>query len=259
MKNILLKSNNLSIGYVLKKKQTIVATNINIDINKPKFISLIGENGIGKSTLLRTLSKVQPKLDGELFLDEINIDKLSFLSLAKKISIVLTEKVPSSNITVYELIALGRQPYSNWIGTLSEFDQLKIENALTLCKIRDLKNRKIDELSDGQYQKVMIARALSQDTNIILLDEPTAHLDINNKIEIFQLLKELVHQEEKLIIISTHEMQLALHLSDELWIMTKEEFLIDTTKNHIKKGNLDKIVNSKYVSFDKLKKEFVYK
>lgn len=259
MKNILLKSNNLSIGYVSKKKQTIVATNINIDINKPKFISLVGENGIGKSTLLRTLSKVQPKLDGELFLDEINIDKLSFTSLAKKISIVLTEKVPSSNITVYELIALGRQPYSNWIGTLSESDQLKIENALTLCKIADLKNRKIDELSDGQYQKVMIARALSQDTNIILLDEPTAHLDINNKIEIFQLLKELVHQEEKLIIISTHEMQLALHLSDELWIMTKEEFLIDTTKNHIEKGNLDKIVNSKYVSFDKLKKEFVYK
>lgn len=255
---MLIKTTNLTIGYISKKKQTSIAQNINIEVKNAKLICLIGENGIGKSTLLRTLSKVQPKLNGEITVDSKNLDEYTATSLSQKVSIVLTEKVPPSNLSVYELIALGRQTYTNWIGTLTDIDKQKIESAIDLCNINNLKHKKIDELSDGQYQKMMIARALAQDTQIILLDEPTAHLDINNKIEIFKLLKKLVEKEEKLIIISTHELQLALHTSNDLWIMTTNEFLCDTTKNHIENGNLDKVISSKLVWFDKVKKEFIF-
>jgi len=257
-KNTMLKTSNLSIGYTSKKKQTIIAKNIDIKIDTAKLIALIGKNGIGKSTLLRTLSKVQPKLKGEVFIASKNLAAYSNSALAEKISIVLTEKIPPSNLTVYELIALGRQTYTNWIGSLTDSDKAKINNAINLCNINTLKSKKIDELSDGQYQKMMIARALAQDTPIILLDEPTAHLDINNKIEIFKLLKNLVETEQKLIIISTHELQLALHASNDLWIMTEDEFLCDTTKNHIKNNNLDKIVSSEFVKFDKIKEQFMF-
>ncbi len=257
MKSII-ETTNLKIGYKTKKKQAVIAQNINIKVSTSKLIALIGENGIGKSTLLRTLSKVQPKLDGNIFVNSKKIENYTVAELSKKISIVLTEKIPPSNLTVYELIALGRQTYTNWLGTLTNDDKSKIENAIELCKIKDLKNKKIDELSDGQYQKMMIARALAQDTKIILLDEPTAHLDINNKIEIFKLLKDLVEKEQKLIIISTHELQLALHTCNDLWLLTESEFLCDTTKNHIKKGNLNKMVRSEYVTFDKIKEQFIF-
>jgi iron complex transport system ATP-binding protein len=258
MKKNSINIKNLSIGYTSKKKALVIAKNINIKVDQPKLIALIGKNGIGKSTLLKTLSKVQPKLKGAIFIEGVNIENYSTKNLSQKISIVLTEKTPPSNLTVFELVALGRQTYTNWIGKLSEIDKVKIENAINKCNINHLKSKKIDELSDGQYQKMMIARALAQDTAIILLDEPTAHLDINNKIEIFKLLKNLVAKENKLIIISTHELQLALHLSDDFWVMTENEFLCDTKENHIKNGNLNKIVSSKLVSFDKIKEAFVF-
>ncbi|MCF6350772.1 MAG: ABC transporter ATP-binding protein [Flavobacteriaceae bacterium] len=256
---MLIKTTNLDIGYASKKRQNSIAQNINIEITSPKLICLIGENGIGKSTLLRTLSKVQPKLKGEIIINNKNLNHYTAATLSQKIGLVLTEKVPPSNLTVYELIALGRQTYTNWVGTLTDLDKQKIEVAINLCNMIDFKHQKIDELSDGQYQKMMLARVLAQDTPIILLDEPTAHLDINNKIEIFKLLKNLVENENKLIIISTHELQLALHTSNDLWIMTNKEFLCNTVKNHIENGNLDKIVKSKLVKFDKLKKGFVFK
>ena len=254
-----LKTINLNIGYTSKKKQTSLAKNINIEVNNAKLICLIGKNGIGKSTLLRTISSIQNKLDGEILIDNQNIENFNTTDLSKKISIVLTEKIPANNLNVYELIALGRQNYTNWIGTLTKKDKQQIDNAINLCKIEDLKSKKIDTLSDGQYQKMMIARAIAQDTPIILLDEPTSHLDINNKIEIFNLLKNIAKTENKIVIISTHELQLALHSSDDLWIMTGNDFLCDTTKNHIDNGNLTKIVNADLVSYNKTKSAFIYK
>ncbi len=255
---MLIKTTDLIIGYSSRKKQTIIAKNINIEENNPKLICLIGENGIGKSTLLRTLAKIQPKLKGEITIDNKKLNNYTTTVLSQKIGVVLTEKVPPSNLTVYELIALGRQVYTNWIGALTVIDKQKIEEAINLCNLIDLKHKKIDELSDGQYQKMMLARVLAQDTPIILLDEPTAHLDINNKIEIFKLLKHLVENKNKLILISTHELQLALHTNGDLWIMARDTFLCDSVKNHIKNGNIDKIVSSKLVRFDKVKKEFIF-
>ena len=229
-RHIVLKSTDLSIGYFNKKKQHIVAEKINFEIDKGALVCLLGKNGIGKSTLLRTISKVQPKIAGELYIDNKTIESISTQDLSKKMSLVLTERIPESNLTVYELIALGRQPYTNWIGTMTTKDKKHIEKAIELVHIEDLRYQKCDELSDGQLQKVMIARSLAQNTKLIILDEPTAHLDIHHKMEVFNLLQTLVNDLQKTVIISTHEVQLALQLANELWLLNDQSFITGTAK-----------------------------
>ena len=191
-KNIILKTENLTIGYQSKKAQNIVASDINLSIEKGKLITVLGKNGIGKSTLLRTISKVQKPLEGNIFINQKNIEKLTNKELSTALSLVLTESLPESQITVFELVALGRQPYTNWIDTLSKTDLEKINWAIEQTEIEHLKEKFFYELSDGQLQRVLIARALAQDTDLIILDEPTAHLDLHHTIKIFSLLKKLV-------------------------------------------------------------------
>jgi len=256
-KHIVLKTNNLTIGYTSKKKQQIVARDINIKLEKGKLVCLLGKNGIGKSTLLRTVSKVHPKLSGTIHLNGNVLEQISSKELSKKISLVLTERIPESNLTVYELIALGRQPYTNWIGKQTNEDEAHIKNAMEQVNIMDLRTRKCDELSDGQLQKVMIARALAQNTELIILDEPTAHLDIHHKIEIFNLLQTLVKKLHKTIIISTHEVQLAIQLADELWLMTDNNFISGDSEQLINNGNLNNLFSTKFVKFDSKTKQFI--
>ena len=196
-KNIVLRTEKLSIGYNQKKRTKIITSEINLEIKKGKLVAILGKNGIGKSTLLRTLSKVQEPLSGKIFINQKNIQELSEKELSTQVSLVLTERLPESQLTVYELIALGRQPYTNWIDKLCTTDVEKIEVAIKQTEIEHLKNRRFHELSDGQLQRVLIARALAQDTEIIILDEPTAHLDIHHTIKIFSLLKELVSKTKK--------------------------------------------------------------
>ena len=254
----ILNIENLSIGYIYKKKNTVIAKGINVIVNQPKLIALLGENGIGKSTLLRTISKMQLSLDGNIIIDNKNLNHYKALELSQKISVVLTEKIPPSNLTVYELIALGRQTYTNWIGTLSEIDKSKINEAIELVSIKNIVSKKIDELSDGQYQKVMIARALAQDTSIIVLDEPTAHLDIVNKVAIFKLLQELVKTKQKTILISSHELQLAIQTADDLWLMTDNGFIEGNTSELIKNNALQELFSSNAISFDSKTKQFMF-
>ncbi|MEE9349464.1 MAG: ABC transporter ATP-binding protein [Flavobacteriaceae bacterium] len=256
MKNSILHIKNSSIGYKSRKKIDVIATDISVLIDAPKLICLLGRNGIGKSTLLRTLSRVQPTLEGEIILNSKKIEDYSSSDLSKKISIVLTERIPSSNLSVYELIALGRQVYTNWIGTLTPADKEKIKEAIENVGIRELQNQKVDELSDGQYQKVMIARALAQDTSIILLDEPTAHLDIQNKAILFQLLKKLAN--EKIIIVSTHELQMAIQNADDLWLMSKGKFICGAKDELINTTALNSLFDSNTLSFDKQTKQFIF-
>jgi len=255
--HIVLKSNELSIGYFNKKQQHTVAENINFEIETGTLVCLLGKNGIGKSTLLRTISKVQPKLMGELYIESKTIESISAHDLSKKMSLVLTERIPESNLTVYELIALGRQPYTNWIGTMTHNDEKHIEKAIELVHIENLRNRKCDELSDGQLQKVMIARSLAQNTKLIILDEPTAHLDIHHKMEVFNLLKTLVNDLQKTIIISTHEVQLALQLADELWLLKDHSFTTGSAEKLIENGDLEQLFSNKYVKFDVKTKQFI--
>ena len=252
----IIKTTNLSIGYASKKKVNTIASNLNIELGEGNLVCLLGKNGIGKSTLLRTLTKVQPALSGKIYINNNNLKTLNSLDLAKSLSLVLTEHLPESNLTVFELVALGRQPYTNWVGNLSETDLKFIDTAFEQTNTKHLINSKYYELSDGQLQKVLIARALAQNTNIIILDEPTAHLDIHHTIETFALLKKLAKDFHKTIIVSTHEINLALQLADILWLMTPSNFMADTTENLIENNCLDQLFESDLISFNKTLKQF---
>lgn len=254
---IILNCENISIGYFNKKQKNIVSSNINLSLEKGKLISLIGANGIGKSTLLRTLTGIQKPILGAIFINNKNINEINSLELAQNLSVVLTEKLPPSNLTVFELIALGRQPYTNWIGKLSDDDYSKINDAIELTQIGHLSSKKHYEISDGQLQKVLIARALSQDTPLIILDEPTTHLDLLHKVSLFKLLKKLTHQTGKCILFSTHDIDMAIQLSDEMIIMTPEIVLQDQPCNFIKKGIFDTLFKDDHIIFDNQKGKFV--
>ena len=177
--------------------------------------------------------------------------------LSKKLSLVLTERLPESQLTVFELIALGRQPYTNWIDKLSETDLEKIHTAIEQTEITHLKNNRFYELSDGQLQRVLIARALAQDTAVIILDEPTAHLDMHQNINIFSLLQKLVKETKKTIIISSHEINLALQLSDEIIVLTENNIQFGTTATLISNNAFDHLFPNNLLKFNKSLQQFV--
>lgn len=257
MNNTILHTKNLSIGYTSKKEVKTIATDITVSLNKGKLITLIGGNGIGKSTLLRTISAIQKPISGEVFLNEKDIFSMDNSDLAQQQSLVLTDKLPSSNLTVWELIALGRQPYTNWIGNLTDDDYSKIKTAVQLTNIEHLTEKKHYEISDGQLQKVLIARALAQDTDLIILDEPTTHLDLFHKVSVFKLLQKLAHETEKCILFSTHDIDLAIQLSDEMIVMTEGFCIQDQPCNLIEKGVFDTLFKDEHIVFDKTYGKFI--
>ncbi len=254
---IILQTSNLSIGYTSKKEKNSIASNINLSLEKGKLIALIGANGIGKSTLLRTITGIQKPLSGTVFLNKKNIHELDSLTLAQNLSVVLTEKLPPSNLTVWELVALGRQPYTNWIGTLTENDITKINEAIALTQIEHSASKKHYEISDGQLQIALISRALAQDTPLIILDEPTTHLDLLHKVALLKLLKKLTQETEKCILFSTHDIDMAIQLSDEMIIMTPETTLQDEPCNLILKGSFNTLFKDEHIVFDSEKGKFI--
>ena len=249
--HIILKTEDLSIGYTSKKVKTVVASQVNIKLNKGELIGLIGANGIGKSTLLRTLTNVQKPLSGDVFINEKSILDYNPLDLAKVLSLVLTEKIASKNLSVFELIALGRQPYTNWVGNLSEHDKSIVKQAIFQTNIEDLQYKKCFELSDGQLQKVMIARALAQDTDLIILDEPTSHLDMYHKAYILKLLQRLAKETGKTILFSSHEIDLAIQLCDTLIVMNAGTVISDQPCKLIQEGVFETLFPKDLISFDK--------
>ncbi|PWA05448.1 ABC transporter ATP-binding protein [Flavobacterium psychrotolerans] len=252
----ILSTSNISIGYHSKGKNTIIAENLNISLEKGKLVALIGANGIGKSTLLRTLTGIQKPLSGSVFLNNTNIQEYEPLALAQQMSLVLTEKLPPSNLTVFELIALGRQPYTNWIGKLTPQDITKVNEAMHLTQISSLATKKHYEISDGQLQKVLIARALAQDTPLIILDEPTTHLDLLHKVSVFKLLKKLAHETGKCILFSTHDIDMAIQLTDEIIIMTPQTVEQNQPCNLISKGSFATLFQDEHITFDSEKGKF---
>lgn len=255
--NPILTTSNLSVGYSSKKEIKTIATHINLNLKKGELIALIGANGIGKSTLLRTLIGIQPPLSGNIILNGININEYDSISFAQNLSIVLTEKLPPSNLTVFEIIALGRQPYTNWFGNLSDNDISKINEAMELTQITSLAEKKHYEISDGQLQKVLVARALAQDTPLIILDEPTTHLDLLHKVSLFKLLKKLAKENNKCILFSTHDIDMAIQISDEMIIMTDENVVQDQPCNFISKGNFETLFKNEHIAFDREKGKFI--
>jgi iron complex transport system ATP-binding protein len=255
--NIILQAKQISIGYIHKKEQNIVASAIDLTLEKGKLIALVGANGIGKSTLLRTITGIQKTVSGTVLLNEKNIHEMNALALAKNLSVVLTEKLPPSNLTVFELVALGRQPYTNWIGSLTNEDIEKVNQALVLTQIEHLASKKHYEISDGQLQKVLISRALAQDTALIILDEPTTHLDLLHKVALFKLLKKLTQETQKCILFSTHDIDMAIQLSDEMIIMTPGNVVQDEPCNFISKGSFNTLFKDEHIVFDATKGKFI--
>jgi iron complex transport system ATP-binding protein len=252
-----IKTKNLHIGYQQKKSVLTIQKNINFQLFKGEFVGILGKNGIGKSTLLRTLTGVQDAISGEVFIQGKNIQSFNLKELSSLLSLVLTERLPESQLTVYELVALGRQPYTNWIGKLGEKDVEKINWALEQTETMSLANRHFNELSDGQLQRVLIARALAQDTQIILLDEPTAHLDMHHTIKIFKLLKKLSKETNKTIIITTHEINLAINSADQLILLTDKEVIAGNKKILIERNSFDHLFSSEIVKFNSNLEQFI--
>ena len=228
----------------------MVASEISFDSLTGELIGIVGINGIGKSTLLRTLAKIQPSLSGSISIEGKSLDTLDTLVLASEISIVLTEPIASKNLTVQELITLGRQPYTNWIGKLSELDKSKITEAIQMLQLEGLIHKKCYELSDGQLQRVMIARALTQDTSIILLDEPTTHLDLYHKVQILKLLKSITKETQKAILFTSHEIEMVIQLCDKMLLLNEATNPFGKPSELIKKGAFDNLFPSDTVAFD---------
>ena len=230
---------DLTIGYAQKNNTKVVASGINATLHSGRLTCLIGANGIGKSTLLRTLSAFQPPLSGEIFIDNespIPLSTLTDKQLSRLIGVVLTEKPDVQNMTVFELVGLGRSPYTGFWGRLNEDDKEVVKESLRLVGIESLQERLIQTLSDGERQKTMIAKALAQQTPVIYLDEPTAFLDYPSKVEMLTLLRHLARETGKTIFLSTHDMELALQIADELWLMTAGTPSSDTAESPSNNG-----------------------
>lgn len=230
---------DLTIGYAQKNNTKVVASGINATLHSGRLTCLIGANGIGKSTLLRTLSAFQPPLSGEIFIDNespIPLSTLTDKQLSRLIGVVLTEKPDVQNMTVFELVGLGRSPYTGFWGRLNEDDKKVVKESLRLVGIESLQDRLIQTLSDGERQKTMIAKALAQQTPVIYLDEPTAFLDYPSKVEMLTLLRHLARETGKTIFLSTHDMELALQIADELWLMTAGTPSSDTAESPSNNG-----------------------
>jgi iron complex transport system ATP-binding protein len=213
-----LTAHTLSIGYRYRQ-ETLVRQGIELALLPGQLVCLMGPNGAGKSTLLRTLAGVQDPLAGELLLQGQPIEKLSPQEKAKAISLVLTDVVHSANLRVLEVVQLGRYPHTGWLGRLGADDKRAVEKALADTETLHLAEHKLYTLSDGQRQKVMIARALAQGGQLLLLDEPTAHLDLVHRIQIMHLLGRVAREQQKAVIVATHELDLALQSADRLLLM----------------------------------------
>ncbi len=253
METVILKA--LTIGYLTKNHRKQVAGPLSEAIKGGELTCLLGRNGIGKSTLLRTLSAFQPALGGEVWMNvqeqKVSMATLTDQQLSKMIGVVLTEKPDVQNMTVREMVGMGRSPYTGFWGTLSEKDEDIVSDAINMVGITDLTDRMVHTLSDGERQKVMIAKALAQQTPVIYLDEPTAFLDFPSKVETMQLLRRLAHEEQKTIFLSTHDVELSIQLADRIWLMEPGKLSVGTPRQLAEDGTLARFVAYDGVTFDK--------
>ena len=251
MKETTIRLRDLSIGYPDKHNTKRVAEHLNASIHSGELTCLLGTNGVGKSTLLRTLSAFQPPLGGTINLLDRPLSTYDDRQLATVIGVVLTEKSDIRNMTVEELVGLGRSPYTGFWGTLKESDRKIVHEAIARVRIEPLTQRMVHTLSDGERQKVMIAKALAQETPIIFLDEPTAFLDFPSKVEVMQLLHNLTHTLQKTVFMSTHDLELALQIADKIWLMDRTNGIaIGTPEDLSLEGKLSSFFSRKGITYD---------
>jgi iron complex transport system ATP-binding protein len=226
----LFSATSLSIGYSSKKP---LHKNLNVSLFRGTLTALTGNNGTGKSTLLKTFTKILKPLSGEILFEEKNINQIPQKEFSKLLAVVLTDKLSSENFSAFEIISFGRSPYTGFFGRLSDEDLSVVKNVAKDLKIEDLLGKKFYALSDGQKQKVLIAKALAQEAEIIILDEPTAFLDFNAKDEIFALLKSIAKEKNIAVLVSTHDIFSAVKYADFLWLMSEDGLKTGTTKEMV--------------------------
>lgn len=249
----ILTAENLTLGY--KKGRTIkkVAENIDFCLRKGKLTCLLGPNGVGKSTLIKTIMGQLFPHEGKIQIKGKSIQQIENKEISKIIAVVLTEKINSGTLNVRQLVELGRIPHTGWLGKLSEKDQAKVDEAIQATNIQYLAQVPLSELSDGQLQKAMIARALAQDGEILILDEPTAHLDLVNRFEIMHLLRRIAKEENKAVLVVTHDLEIAIETADEFWLMQCGLPLVTgLPEDLIIRQELDILLPSDKLTFDKI-------
>lgn len=236
----------LTIGY----GQRTLLDNVSAQMAEGQLIALLGRNGTGKSTLLRAMMGLEKPQQGAIFLQGKKITEMKPEKLAQKISFVTTDKVRIANLSCEDVVALGRAPYTNWIGQLQPEDKERVREAMRLVGMSDYADKTMDKMSDGECQRIMIARALAQDTPVILLDEPTAFLDLPNRYELCLLLKRLAQQEGKCIIFSTHDLDIALSLCDSIMLIDNPQLYCLPTSEMIVSGHIERLFRNESVTFD---------
>ena len=212
MKDYYIKTKDLSVGYQGK----VLIRDINLDIKKGEIVTLIGPNGAGKSTILKSVTRQLKLIGGEVYLDSDEIRKLSYKSMARKVAVMLTERMKPELMTCHDVVATGRYPYTGRLGVLSGEDENKVDEALMAVHAQELGIRNFLEISDGQRQRILLARAICQEPQVIVLDEPTAFLDIRHKLELLYLLKNMVREKKVAVLMSLHELDLAQKISDHI-------------------------------------------
>ena len=253
----LLEIKNVSAGYVVDKKTNVVVADACLSLCGGQLVSLLGANGAGKSTLLRTIAGTQMPLLGEVLVDGKSLKSMSRKELAKMVSVVSTDRTQAGGLTVEELVGLGRQPHTGFLGRLDSSDREIVAEAMEAVGISHKAEKFVAELSDGERQKAMIARAVAQQTPVILLDEPTSFLDVASRVDVLQLLHRLAYNEGKAILLSSHDVSLSLSLSDRLWLLLPGGVIVDgQTEDLVLSGRLDELFLSRSVTFDMLTGEF---
>lgn len=251
----IISTQDLKIGFPARtgmQSPKVVAEHINVSLKGGQIVCLLGPNGSGKSTLIRTLTGLHSPLGGGIELYGKNLSQFAIKGIARKISTVLTDRITVGNLSVYDLVSFGRSPYTGWFGSLTKEDEEKVRWAIESTGIEQFVDRDILRLSDGERQKVMIGRALAQDTSAILLDEPTAHLDLPNRVEIMRLLRKLAHNTQKGILLSTHELDLALKAADTLWLISMDgEVITGTPEDLVLDGTFESVFKKNSFDFDR--------
>lgn len=252
----LISIENLSVGYQNGSHSRCIIKNMNAKVGKGELVGIIGQNGIGKSTLLRTITRIQKPLTGKILINGKSVNQYSRNEFAHKLSFVSTDTLKLHHCTVRELVMYGRYPYTNWFGKITTEDISVVEEAIEMVGLESLSQRYVNEISDGERQRVMIARALAQDTDIIILDEPTAFLDMPNKFEVIHLLSDLARKKQKTILFSSHDLTIAMKVADKLWLILPDEFIDGSPEDLVLQHSISKIFHTTRLKFDSRKGEF---
>jgi len=246
----ILSFSNLVIGYCSGKHKSILLPPLDASASRGELIAVIGKNGIGKSTLLRTLTGLQPAIGGKVIVCGKDLSDYSRIEIAGKIGYISTEMVKVNNMRVYELVGLGRFPHTGWLGRLTRKDRAAVDEAIEKTGMTMLRNSYIMQLSDGERQRAMIARVLAQETDILVMDEPTAFLDISSKFEIVHLMHRLSEMSNRTIIFSTHDLQTAIARADKIWIMLDEHLREGAPEDLLLDGTFEQLFRNPHISFN---------